>query len=193
MQPSETPLESPPTPLPMTLKTERLELRQFADSDADVVEKLLNDKEIAANTRSIDYPYPPGDALKWIGRHQEMWQNGDNFVFAIGRPSNNQPMGAIELAVNKIDHNAELGYWLGREHWNNGFCTEAGKRILEFGFEEIGLHRITAHHMTRNPASGQVLKKIGMTQEGILRNHVRKWGVFEDVVLYGMLARDPRP
>lgn len=175
------------------LATKRLVLRPFEESDSEVVEKLLNDKEIASNTRSIEYPYPPGDALKWIKRHRVMWQNGDAYNFAVCLASSEQLVGAIGLETNKIDHNAELGYWLGREFWNQGIGTEAARRVIEYGFETIGLHRITSHHLTRNPASGRILEKIGMTKEGFLRSHVRKWGVFEDVLLYGMLDSDPRP
>jgi ribosomal-protein-alanine N-acetyltransferase len=186
-------MSEPETQVPTALSTERLVLRPFAESDADAVEKLLNDKEIASNTRSIQYPYPPGDALKWIARHRIMWENGDAYNFAIRLHASDELVGAIGLEANKIDHNAELGYWLGREFWNQGFATEAARRAIEFGFETIGFYRITAHHLTRNPASGCVLEKIGMTKEGFLRSHVRKWGVFEDVVLYGILANDPRP
>ena len=99
-------------------------------------------------------------------------------------------IGAIGLEVNKEDHNAELGYWLGREFWNQGYCTEAAKSVIEFGFETVGLRRIASEHMARNPASGKVMQKAGLTREGLRRKHVRKWGVFEDVVVYGILS-DP--
>ena len=52
------------------------------------------------------------------------------------------------------------------------------------------LNRIHAHHMLRNPASGRVLEKIGMKQEGILRERVRKWGVFEDVAVLSILRKE---
>jgi len=191
---SEHPSKSDPeSQVPRILLTQRLVLRPFADSDAEVVEQLLNDKEIASNTRSIQYPYPPGDALKWIARHQVMWENGNAYNFSIRLHASDELVGAIGLESNKVDHNAELGYWLGRKFWNQGFTTEAARRVIEFGFETVGFYRITAHHLSRNPASGRVLEKIGMTKEGLLRGHVRKWGVFEDIFLYGMLANDPRP
>ena len=99
-------------------------------------------------------------------------------------------IGAIGLEVNKTDHNAELGYWLGRDFWNQGYCTEAAVSVIEFGFKTLGLRRIASEHLVRNPASGKVMEKIGMTREGLLRKHVRKWGVFEDVVVYGILAEE---
>ena len=178
------------------IQTERLLLRAFVDSDAPAVELLLNDKEIASNTRTIDYPYPKGAGIEWISKITKWRETGDGYAFAICRPQQDGEgeflIGAVGLEINKEDHNAELGYWLGREFWNQGYCTEAAKSVIEFGFETVGLRRITSNHMVRNPASGRVMDKIGMTREGLLRKHVRKWGVFEDVVVYGMLSGDPR-
>jgi RimJ/RimL family protein N-acetyltransferase len=62
--------------------------------------------------------------------------------------------------------------------------------MLRFGFKELNLNRIYAHHMVRNPASGRVLAKTGMNREGLLRQRVRKWDVFEDVVLLACLRED---
>ena len=56
----------------------------------------------------------------------------------------------------------------------------------------MGLHRISAHHLARNPASGKVMLNAGMQPEGELRGHVRKWGVFEDVIVFGILRTDQR-
>lgn len=179
-----------------SLVTSRLLLRIFQPGDAPEVERLLNDKEIASNTRSIDFPYPLGGGIKWIENQTQLRSSGDAYCFAICKlDSTNEErlMGAIALTVNKTDHNAELGYWMGRDFWNRGYCTEACHAIVEFGFETLGLQKLTSHHLSRNPASGRVLDKIGMTREGLCRKHVRKWGVFEDVVLYGMLAGDSRP
>jgi RimJ/RimL family protein N-acetyltransferase len=68
--------------------------------------------------------------------------------------------------------------------------SEALKPMLRFAFEDLGLNRLYAYHMVRNPASGKVLQKNGFVQEGLLRQRVRKWGVFEDVALLAILHRD---
>jgi len=188
----------PPLPSdgdPTLLHTDRLLLRSYQPTDAPVIERLLNDKEIASNTRSIDYPYPIGGAAKWIESQNALRLTGDAYVFATCVNSDKaepQLIGAIGLEVNKQDHSAEIGYWIGREFWNQGYCTEACRPVLEFAFETLGLRRVTSHHLARNPASGRVLEKLGMTREGLRRKHVRKWGVFEDVVIYGMLSEDER-
>lgn len=176
------------------IRTQRLLLRPFAQSDAATVEELLDDKEIASNCRRIDYPYPEGGGAAWIATHGPARRTGDGYAFAIVRSDQdeNPLIGAIGLEVNKENHNAELGYWIGREFWNQGYCTEAAIAVIEFGFETLGLRRICSEHMARNPASGKVMEKAGLTREGLRRKHVRKWGAFEDVVVYGILSGDRR-
>jgi len=61
-----------------------------------------------------------------------------------------------------------------------------------YAFEDLGLHRLYAAHFGSNPASGKVMRKIGMSYEGTLREHHKKWGEYEDRVEYGLLARDER-
>ena len=75
-------------------------------------------------------------------------------------------------------------------YWKQGYCTEAARAVLRYGFETRGLNRIGARHLARNPASGRVMQKLGMHYEGTRRQHVLKWGVFEDIVLYAILKSE---
>jgi RimJ/RimL family protein N-acetyltransferase len=68
--------------------------------------------------------------------------------------------------------------------------SEALKPMISFGFDHLSLSRLYAYHMLRNPGSGRILQKNGFVQEGVLRQRVRKWGVFEDVALWAMLRQD---
>jgi RimJ/RimL family protein N-acetyltransferase len=61
---------------------------------------------------------------------------------------------------------------------------------VHYAFSELKLHRVHASYLARNPASGRVLAKIGMLHEGVARQHTRKWGQFEDLVLCGLLQSD---
>ena len=79
---------------------------------------------------------------------------------------------------------------LGKPFWGCGYASEAGSAAVRFGFESLGLNRIYAFHMARNLASGKVLQKLGMQPEGVLRQRVRKWGRFEDVMAYAVLRSD---
>jgi len=172
-----------------TIETERLVLRSFTLADAPDVQRLAGDRDIASTTLNIPHPYEDGMAEQWIGKHQEKYEEGE-LVFAIVLRSDQSLIGAIGLNVNQQHDNAELGYWIGKPYWNQGYCTEAAEAVVRYGFEVLGLNRIHASHLKRNPASGRVMQKIGMTNEGCLRQHVKKWRVFEDVEKYGLLKSD---
>ena len=62
--------------------------------------------------------------------------------------------------------------------------------VVRYVFESLGLNRLYAYHMVRNPASGRVLEKNGFKQEGLLRQRVRKWGRFEDVAQWAILRQE---
>ena len=117
-------------------------------------------------------------------------REGELVNFAIVRRADNALLGAIGLRINQQHTHAELGYWIGQPYWNAGYCTEAAHAVVAYGFEGLKLHRIHASHMTRNPASGRVMQKIGMHYEGCLRQHVKKCEVFEDLALYGILQSE---
>lgn len=97
-------------------------------------------------------------------------------------------VGAIGLVVQPEHARAEMGYWIGVPFWNCGYATEAARAVLVFGFVELKLNRIYATYLTRNPASGRVMQKVGMRNEGLFRQHVKKWDEFEDLALCGILA-----
>lgn len=156
------------------------------------MEALANHRQIAANTLSIDFPYPDGQGKKWIAIQPINWLLGKSAVFAICDLQSTQLMGAIGMEISEANQSAELGYWLGEPFWNRGFCTEAAQAVVGFGFEILALHKIHSQHMLRNGASGRVLEKVGFQREGLLHEHIRKWGAFEDVVVYGILNREYR-
>jgi RimJ/RimL family protein N-acetyltransferase len=113
-----------------------------------------------------------------------------NFALVLRR--SNELIGAIGLRVEAQHARAELGYWVGLRYWGQGYCTEAGYAVLDYGFNTLGLARIHASHFTRNPASGRVMQKLGMRHEGSLRQHVRKRDVFEDLEIYAILRSEFR-
>jgi RimJ/RimL family protein N-acetyltransferase len=99
-------------------------------------------------------------------------------------------VGAISLQIDRGLNKAELGYWIGKPFWNQGYATEAAIAILAFGFEKLRLNRIQAGHLSRNPSSGRVMQKAGMILEGTARQATIKWGQYEDLVSYGILCED---
>ena len=175
-----------------TLRTERLHLCPFVLTDVPQVQRLVGDYAVADTTMVIPHPYPDGMAEEWIGGHAAQFVARHNITFAVTRAADGELLGAISLALNPMHHSGELGYWIGRPWWGMGFATEAGRAVLEYGFTAYQLHRIHACHMARNPASGRVMQKLGMRHEGTQKEALRRWDVFEDRVLYGLLRDEWR-
>lgn len=175
-------------PSPPTLTTARLVLRPFAASDAAAVHAHLQDREVASTTAMIPHPYPEGAAEAWIATHAPRHDANEAVVLAVTLREDGALVGSIELRLEQAHRRGEMGYWIARPYWNRGYATEAADALLRWGMGELRLHRVYAAHMSRNAQSGAVLRKIGMRHEGRLRRHILKWGVLEDVELYGILA-----
>ena len=174
---------------PPTLHTERLELRPFTLADAPRVRALAGEREVASTTLNIPHPYEEGMAEAWIRSHDPAWMRRERVTYAITTEADGL-VGAISLGLVLVHRRAELGYWIGVPYWNRGYATEAARAVIGFGFDTLGLERIHATHLTRNPASGRVMQKVGMQFEGYLRQHVIKWDRPEGVNIYAILRSD---
>lgn len=174
------------------LETPRLVLRSFRMTDAADVVRLAGDRDIAATTRLIPHPYELPMAEAWLSSLPAATERGELLNFAITLKTTGELVGAIGLVLNAVDHHGELGYWIGKPYWDNGYATEAAKAIVDHAFGVLHLHRIFAHHFSRNAASGRVMQKLGMKCEGYMREHRYKFGSYEDLVIYGMTAADYR-
>ena len=173
------------------LESPRLLLRPFTLADAPKIQRLAGAPEVADTTLNLPHPYGDGMAEEWIGSHAARFAAGKGVNYAITLREDGTLMGSISLIVTRRHRRAELGYWLGVPFWNQGYTTEAAGVLVKHGFSLLDIHKITASHFTRNPASGRVMEKIGMTCEGLLRGHSFKNGGFEDMVVYGLLATEP--
>jgi len=175
---------------PPGLTTRRLGLRGLRLEDAARIQKLAGDRAIAENTLRIPHPYENGMAERAILEQKQRYEDGREITFAIVPRRGTRLIGMIGLVITDKHSRGELGYWIGKPYWNQGYATEAAEAVLRYGFEVLRLHRIWAVCFTRNPASGRVLEKVGMTYEGTRRQHVLKWGAFEDLAAYGILRRE---
>ena len=171
---------------PPTLQTERLRIRPYSEADIPELVRLIGTREVAATTLRIAHPYSEQDARAFL----ELAKEPDKLWLAITLRADGRQIGGIGLRVELQHQHAELGYWLGVSYWSQGYATEAAREVLRYGFEDLALHRIFASHFKHNPASGKILKKIGMRHEGSQREHLRKWDQFVDSELYGILRRE---
>jgi RimJ/RimL family protein N-acetyltransferase len=170
------------------LETARLLLRPLRADDATTVQRLAGAAEVADTTLNIPHPYEDGMAEAWIATLGPGWEQGALATFAVTEPAEGL-VGVVGLRVEPAQRQAELGYWIGVPYWGRGYATEAAGALIRLGFARLGLDRIYAHHLVRNPASGRVMTKNGMRWEGIRKAHLFRAGRFEDLAVYA-ITRD---
>ena len=168
------------------LETARLILRPYSARDIPELLPLIGSLEVARTTLRIPHPYSEEDARNFLASIQAE----EEVRLGITLRIDGRLIGGVGLRLNSPHRHAELGYWLGVAYWGKGYATEAAREMLCYGFESLGLHRIFATCFPHNPASGRILKKIGMQFEGCQRQHLLKWGQFVDSELYGILRRE---
>jgi len=176
-----------------SISTSKIALRPFASTDVQRVAELANDEEVSRNLRNFEYPYGTEDAANWISELPCEWEHGKSVVFSVSLPgSESRPeelVGAVGIVLDQQSNRGELGYWIGRKYWGQGIATEACFSILDFAFGQLLLNKVAAECLVRNPASARVLEKVGMVQEGYLKNHFRKYATdpYCDVRVFGLL------
>ena len=170
-----------------TITTSRLILRMFQKSDAADVARLCNNYNIFKNTLYLPYPYRIEDALLWMESHLENYETSKSYEFAVTDKENGELFGGIALSNSQRFNHGEITYWIGEEFWGRGYATEAAEALVQFAFSEKKYHKVFARCFGSNPASGRVLQKLGMREEGILIDHVIKENRYEDLVHYGII------
>lgn len=170
-----------------TIETERLLLRLFNKADAEKVALICNNYSIYRSTVSLPHPYTVDYAISWIEKNVQKFDDELAYNFAVADKQSGEIYGFVGVSNNKSHNNGEIGYWIGEEYWGRGYATEAVSALIRFAFEEKGLHRVFARHLSSNPSSGKVMTKAGMTYEGTQIEQVVKLGFYEDVVFYGII------
>lgn len=169
--------------------TDRLILRRIRDNDyIDAFNNWCSDPDVARYT--LWRPHNNSDVTKKL---YDMWideyKNNDTFRWIVELKDTEEVIGTIDVASKKfIDFGAvELGYCYGKKFWHKGYATEALKGVIKYLFDEVDLDIIYADHMSNNPNSGKVMKKVGMSYEGILRGRVfDNDGVRNDLISYSI-------
>jgi len=173
-----------------TLETNRLLLRSLRREDAEKIEELAGDYEVAKTTLSIPHPYPQGSAVDFIENSLQAEKKGEYTIFAIVEKDMNHLIGIINISTTPAHERGELGYWIGKPYWGMGYGTEATRLMISYAFETFSLNKIFARAVTHNPGSWRIMEKVGMTHEGIFKQHEVRWGKYLDITCYGVLRKD---
>lgn len=96
-------------------------------------------------------------------------------------------VGAMGMGVSTLNDSGSIGYWIDREHEGKGIVTRGAQLFVEFGFRELGLHRISISAAVENVRSRAVAERLGFRQEAILRGADKTSSGYLDMVVYSML------
>jgi RimJ/RimL family protein N-acetyltransferase len=143
------------------LETERLMLRRPTLADVKAIAQLANDRRIAENTRRLPHPYSQDHAVEFV---RAIADDARETVFLI--ENNHTPIGVAGIDWRAPDA-PELGYWLGVEHWGQGFGTEAARAVIDFTFEEFEAEHLISGARVANPSSRNILEKCGFQWSGV--------------------------
>jgi len=172
----------------LTLTTERLALREFTEGDWQAVHEYASDPEVV---RYMDWgPNTEKETRDFIRRAMTSRREKPrrDYEFAVILKKEDRLIDACGIHLLDPRHQeVSIGYCFNRNQWRKGYATEAARRILAFGFDELQLHRIFAACDPQNKGSVRVLEKAGMRREGRLRED--KWvkGRWRDSFLYAIL------
>jgi len=147
------------------LTTERLVLRMPVLDDADELAVIANSRDIAEMTARMPHPYTRADAVKYINAVHDGRVEG--YVYAVTIAETGRLIGMCAVTNRPPSGDLEVGYWLGRAWWGQGYASEAASAVVDLAFRVTGTNVIYAGSRTVNPRSRQVLIKQGFEFTGL--------------------------
>ena len=172
------------------LETEDLILRKPLRKDVKDVFSYASDEQVARYV--LWEPHrTPAETRVFLRDLRRRIRAGYPSSWVVSLRDTGQVIGTIGFVWYSTDNrSAELGYSFSREFWNHGYATQALKIVIDTVFRFLPLNRLEAQYDLRNPASGRVMQKCGLRQEGILRNRILNKGEYVDTALYAILRSD---
>jgi ribosomal-protein-alanine N-acetyltransferase len=174
-------------------RTERLLLRKLSPDDAREVFAYASDPEVARHTtweahRSVE------ESGEFLEKVAERYRLGSHASWGVVHEESGRLIGTcgFDSSWAPAHNRAELGYVLSREFWGRGIMPEAARAVIGFGFEQMGLNKVVARCLVENTASERVMRKLGMTFEGIQRQEVFIKGAYRDIKVYSILRSEFR-
>jgi RimJ/RimL family protein N-acetyltransferase len=148
----------------MFARTERLLLRPGWAEDAPALARAIADETVVRNLATAPWPFVLEDAEAFLAAPRDPAM--PSFLITVRRTDGPPTIvGACGLS-RRPSGAVELGYWIARPFWNQGFATEAGRALIDIA-RTLKLPRLEASHFVDNPASGRVLEKLGFRPTGL--------------------------
>jgi ribosomal-protein-alanine N-acetyltransferase len=173
---------------------ERVVLREFSGDDESAVHSYASDPVV---TRFTDWgPNSIEDTQAFLGEAMAQASTSPRVTFALAAidTASQALVGCAALAVTNVEHRrGEIGFVIHPDSWSRGLSTEAAQVLLQFGFDQLRLQRISATCHPDNHASSKVLQKAGLLYEGRMRSHLFVRGAWRDSLLYAAIDGDAAP
>lgn len=185
-----SPVRKPESFSGLRLSTRRLELRPLTQDDAPQLFAIFSDREVMRYWSSV--PWPSMDfARAFIERDQAAMASGEWLRLGVVRVEGGVLLGMCTLfSFMETCSRCELGYGFARHAWGLGYMQESVGRLLQYGFDELQLHRIEADTDPRNTASGRGLERLGFRREGLMRERWIVGDEISDTAFYGLIRSD---
>jgi RimJ/RimL family protein N-acetyltransferase len=149
----------------MFIRSERLFLRPGWPEEWEELLALIDDEEVVRNLARAPWPYTAEDAKAFAARKPDRLL--PNFFVTLPNAEGARLIGSVGLSL--VEGDVNLGYWIGRPYWGQGYATEAARALLSLA-KVLGHKRVVASHFVDNPASGRVLRKLGFCPTGVVCN-----------------------
>ncbi|QMV39881.1 GNAT family N-acetyltransferase [Cohnella cholangitidis] len=168
----------------MNIRTRRLSIRSFKNEDWQAVLGYSSDKQVMK--------YMPAEAFtekaakEFVARQSGI--HAENYAVVLNE--GNILIGHMVFHKWFGEHTYEIGWVFNRDYHNKGYASEAAQAILNYGFEELKLHRIIATCQPENTASYRVMEKCGMRREGFFRKCILKDAEWRDEYFYAILEEE---
>tara|TARA_B100001142_G_C14307391_1_gene645329 strand:- start:76 stop:606 length:531 start_codon:yes stop_codon:yes gene_type:complete len=168
---------------PEYIQTKRLTLRPIEIQDLEIIQNYSIDKEWH---RFLDF-HTKESVKEFVTKAiNSPWEEHARFSIILDK----KMIGGVGLYIEMKEKRAEIGYSLSKNYWGKGIIPEAVARVIEYGFEDLGLEKIFAQTDLRNTPSQGVMKKMGMTKEGIFRKHAIAQNKRRDIIYFSILKSE---
>jgi len=169
-----------------TIKTERLTLRKFELSDADIMyQNWASDDEVTLYMRWQTHKDVEESRTIMQG-FVDSYKDDNSYHWGICL-NDGELIGSIGAFVTEMDYSANVGYCIGRKWWGKGYVSEALSALIDYMFINTDIERLEAYHAAKNAASGKVMLNAGMEHEGFARHKFKSREGFQDSDLYGII------
>lgn len=174
---------------PVKLAGTKIVLREFRLDDEDDALGVVGDDEVTVWLSHDSRDREQARAMLTGAMQRAQADPRVEYYLAIALPDSDRLIGFVRIGLDGVKA-GKLGYAVRRDEWGKGYATDAARTMMDFGFRDLGLRRISAAIGPDNAASIAVAKRLGFRYEGRIRDHVFTNGAWRDSLLYSVLERD---